>query len=156
MAESVKQMWVVVSGHYSDKSVHCVCDTQERAELIAATPMGDGLDAYRAEPLLFMDRDPALVLIYSQSGEVRDDGTTSEARTSLRSSWDFDEFFPRAHAQGLVEWRRGPVHDGRGGRLEVHGTDLEGVRATFSDLVAQLHSNVDLRSQVRFDQLPTI
>jgi hypothetical protein len=55
--------------------------------------------------------------------------------TSSRENWLAPEQLSKP-----VTWRwvRAPVHDGKGGRLEVYGTDEQRVRQTFSDRKAQL------------------
>ena len=131
--------WVVSSGAYSDYRVVCVCDSKKRAQTVAAAMRGDP-DGYRGdarvEQLPFVNFDPEKVPVYHRSVVVMDNGTTTSESQRVSYEWPFDQWEPL----DPVSWRwvRAPVYAGKGGRLDVRGTDEERVNRVFSDRRAQL------------------
>lgn len=150
----MKVLYTVETGCYSDHRILCVCATKAEAEAIAArvrTPdiEEDGRwwpdsDAEVGEILLVsgdIDRTPTLQLTET----LWDDGTTSRLteRLTMAFPWDWNS------AAAPVQWRwvRAPMHENKGGRLEVSGTDLERVRKVFSDRRAELLAVDHLRKR---------
>ncbi len=138
MAE--KTMYAVASGEYSDYRVVCVCDSEARAEAVAAS-LRDDSDGWRrdarVESINYVDHPPEKVTVHHASVEVFDDGTTREQRQPWQTTeWPFDHWEPL----DAVSWRwvRAPMYNCKGGRLDVRGTDQERVRRVFSDRRAQL------------------
>lgn len=131
-------MFAVSRGSYSDYRVLCVCDSRARAQKIvkAYNADEDNRGNARVEELYFVDYDPQKVTLYHLEVEVRDNGTTSEQGERQTSEWPFDPW--NSHVRVAWRWVRAPIHNGKGGRLEVHGTDLEAVRHVLSDRRAQL------------------
>jgi len=147
----MKTMWAVTSGSYSDYHVLCVCDSEARAKRIAATPTG-GYPSYDVQTIPYRDDDPQQIVIHGLECEVWDDGTATEQRTSIEVEWDFDMLWPERNVRSISRWVRAPVHKNHGGRLEVHGNDLEAVRHSFSDLRAQLMTTSGMRGKREFTQ----
>lgn len=134
-----KTVWGVSRGDYSAYRVMAICDSQERAERIVgllADPNGYG-DA-DAEAFIYFDRDPVRVTTYSMSCEVWDNGTTSETRESVRTEWEMDMLWPERNVPVSWRWVRAPIHQNKGGRLEVGGTSRTRVAKVFSDRRAEL------------------
>jgi hypothetical protein len=141
MTDDALVMWGVSSGSYSDYGVHCICDSKERAETVAAamrvrvdgTPYCD--DAF-VEEFALITSDPEIVTLHKMSVEVLDDGTTRAESITSKKIWPF----ARWEATHRVSWRwvRAPYIHRIGGRLDVEGTDLEAVRHVYSDRRAQL------------------
>lgn len=135
-------IWAISSGSYSDYRVLCVVDgTKADAEELAQRMRGMSDDIWTGsdvsvEALAFVRPDVQPVEILHMRVTVWDNGTTSEERTDVRREWPFDPLYE----SGLLSWRwvRAPIHKGKGGRLEVMGTDHERVRRVFSDRRAQL------------------
>lgn len=134
-------IWVVSRGEYSDYSVLCACPTKKDAEKLAQrirqpepNSFSYDRDARVEElPMLTGAAEPKEVLHLTET--VWDDGTTEKHIERTRLEWPWT-----TSGTPRVAWRwvRAPMHNGRGGRLEVHGVDHRAVRRTFSDRRAQL------------------
>lgn len=129
-------MWVISQGEYSDYRVLAICASKELADAQVALITGgeDSYGAARVEEMMFLAEVVQPVVSLALSVTIWDDGATSHERESMRSDWPW-EFYG-----GPVSWRwvRAPIHNGKGGRLDVNGTDLERVRRVFSDRRAEL------------------
>lgn len=133
--------WAVSTGEYSDYNVMCVCDTKERAETIAATYNGDSsYESARVEAFRLISSDPQRVTLHRRSVILYDDGTVRDERHWLSMCWDF-ELDPIDDGPVRWRWVRAPIYQGKGGRLNVWGTDGERVARVFSDRRAQLLAN---------------
>ena len=135
-------MWGVSRGSYSDYRMLCVCDSKKRAKEIAALT-DDGM----VEALPYFDRDPKRVTTFWLNENLYDDGTTDERYESQRTEWEFDMLYPERIAPVRWRWVRASIHRGRGGRLEVSGTDLERVRKVFGDRRGMLLTDEAMRSR---------
>jgi hypothetical protein len=141
-------VWTVERGAYSDHRVMCACETKAQAAGLVA--------AYNAEEdtyqTAFVGELPVVaeverITTYGMQLDIWDDGTVSRpyqrerATTPLettRTELSFDMLHPYRAKPVTWRWVRAPVHRGKGGRLEVFGTDLERVRRVYSDRRAQL------------------
>lgn len=133
-------VYAVTTGSYSDYRVHAVCRTKAGAERLAGRMRAD-VDGWHTDadtiPLPVVDPEIEQVVTLSLSENLWDDGTTSDVRDGQRTEWPFIPMqFPK---QGW-RWVRAPVHQGKGGRLEVWGTDHEAVRRVFSDKRAEIRA----------------
>lgn len=142
------EMWTVESGEYSDHRVLCVCRTKKLAQELVDALNGDSSRWGNA----FIGSLPVAtgvnyVTTYTQACEVWDDGTTTQTTESIRTELDIDMLWPERAKPVGWRWVRAPIHNGKGGRLEVFGTDLEAVRRTFSDRRAQLIAEDAFRSR---------
>src|SRR5690606_10438588 len=113
----------------------CACDSKDRAERIARKLRGDDgryEDAF-VEELPVIDYDIEKLRTYRMSVNVWDNGTADEVKAWHTDEWPFGTFYE-------VEWRwvRAPVHGGRGGWIDVWGTNPERVRRVLSEKRAQL------------------
>ena len=138
----MKTMYVVSKGEYSDYRVMCVTDSKERAEHVAdaynATSPWAGADV---EELPYVDSEPQRLHILTMTENLWDDGTTSETLERVELSWEFDLLFPDHAVPVGWRWVRAPIHRGRGGRLDVFGTDHERVRKVFGERKAQIRAD---------------
>jgi hypothetical protein len=149
---SDKTVFVISSGSYSDYSVHGVLDVKTRAEAndmvarINAIDDGGFSGPYRVEGLSIIAPDVERVSTLIIEQNIWDDGSASEPETRYHCDWPFDSIFE----PGPLVWRwvRAPGHKGKGGRLEVSGTDHERVRKVFSDRSAMLRAGDPLRGRV--------
>lgn len=133
------EMWTVESGEYSDHRVLCVCRTKKQAQEIADALNANKSGYYDAYVgTLPIATGVNYVTTYTMQCNVWDDGTTTETSESVRTELDIDMLWPERERPVGWRWVRAPIHNGRGGRLEVFGTDHEAVRRTFSDRRAQL------------------
>lgn len=147
MPESV---WCVSKGSYSDYRVLCVCPNRAVAELIAQDiNRGDSYADAQVEQLP-MIRESRRVTVYGLQEEIWDSGKTSGRRETTRVEHEADLLYPENNRPVFKRWVRPPIQNERGGRLEVHGTDLERVRKVFSDTRAQLLTDDALRARKEF------
>lgn len=132
-------MYAVARGEYSDYRVMCVCPTEADAETVAMKfnhGSGRGYDAARVETIDLVTGDVERVAVLVLSTTLWDSGKESDQRERTSVEWPFDSFY----GADAVSWRwvRAPIHQRKGGRLDVHGTDHELVRKVFSDRRAWL------------------
>ena len=138
--KSTTVRWAVSSRSYSDYRVLCICDSKKRAERIAGLYNADRENYGDAmvETIPYFAREPVQVTSYERQANVWDDGTVSDQRDSQNTEWEFSMFWPERNTPVGWRWVRAPIHDGKGGRLEVYGTDRKRVLRVFSDRKAQL------------------
>lgn len=141
-----KFRWAVSSGSYSDYRVKCIVSSKKLAEQIAAVET-DGYTSYFVESIPFFDRMPERITVHGIQANLWDDDTSDEAAVSERVEWEHDMLYPEQIAPVRWRWVRAPVHNTKGGRLEVYGTDLTRVRKVFSDRRALILSGDPLRSR---------
>lgn len=151
MTDEFETTWVISRGSYSDYRVLAVVRGEKKdAELLAARANASDSnnygDAYEVESLPVVSPDVEKVETLMLIAEIRDQGpSVKDERVSVRVEWPFDSLY------GLVkvEWRwvRAPIHDGKGGRLEVWGTDHERVRKVYGDRKAMLLSDDAMRAK---------
>lgn len=149
----VGEVWAVVKGDYSDYRVMCVCPTKDRATLVAAAyNTADDEDGYRwgearVESLLWLDREPKKIIVYTRTVTVWDDGTTSDQGERQRVEWEIDMLYPEQVRPASWRWVRAPMHKDKGGRLDVAGTDKRRVGKVFSEKRAQLIADDVMRAR---------
>lgn len=144
-----KSKWVISRGSYSDYRVLCIVDGKKSdAKMLAArmNATGDSWgDGYDIEEMPIVSPDVQRVEILNLTSEISDDGTTQERDPRISVEWPFDSLFGAPDLSW--RWVRAPCHNGKGGRLEVWGTDHERVRKVFSDRRAMLLSDDALRAK---------
>lgn len=145
----MKDVYVISKGDYSDYSVLCACPTKKDADVIAKR-MNEDDDVWggpvRVERLPVHTADVEKVAILRMRVNIWDDGTTTLESASVSHEWPFDTVFDDPMPMKW-RWVRAPVHGGRGGRLEVSGTDHERVRRVFSDRRAMLLTDDAMRAK---------
>lgn len=131
----------VSTGSYSDYRVLCACPSAEDAEKLAARIGGE------AEPftLEVHSGDVAQILTYRMSIMLGDDGSEAHAREWTSIEWPW-EVWPKVTPVGW-RWCRPLVYQGRGGRLDVYGTDRTRVQQVYSDRRAMLKADDAMRAQ---------
>lgn len=133
-------MYTVERGAYSDHRVLCVCKTKRQANAIVKAYNGDpeswGENAFVGELPIVTKAEK--ITTFGLICEVWDDGRVTDEREDMRTEFTFDMLWSTYAAPVIWRWVRAPTHQGKGGRLEVHGTDLERVRRVYSDRRAQL------------------
>ena len=146
-------MWAVSKGSYSDYSVVCLCRSKAEAETVLAKMKADigetgwcnYSDAFvESFPVATPDVEPIVSLLVS--AKVWDDGTASKVRESTRTEWPFDAISHGSDWRVNWRWCRPPRANGKGGRLDVRGTDHDLVRKVFSEKRAQLIAGDGLRA----------
>lgn len=150
MSDEIETVWVISRGAYSDYRVLAVVRGKKKdAELLAAraNAAGDSYgDAYEVESLPVVSPDVKKVETLMLIAEIRDEGpVVKEERMNVQVEWPFDSLY----ALAKTEWRwvRAPIHNGKGGRLEVWGTDHERVRKVYGDRKAMLLSDDAMRAK---------
>ena len=142
-------MYAVTSGSDSDYTVLCVCASKEDAEAVAVKVRG-ARETWRSDaevtsfPLVSADVEQITSL--RLSAEVWDNGTTSKTRESTYTEWPFDTLYHGSNWRVHWRWCRPPVAKGKGGRIDVQGTDHALVRKVFSEKRAQLIAGDGLRA----------
>lgn len=138
-------IWLVSSGSYSDYRVLCACRTEAEAEAVAVKVRGhvEGWDRDAdVEARQIVGSDVELVEVLKHRTTLWDNGKESDTDERTYSRWPFDIY----EDTPAVAWRwvRAPIHNGKGGRLEVWGTDHERVRRVYSDKRAELKASPSL------------
>lgn len=143
------RIYVVSAGTYSDYAVLCACNSKSDAAIIAKKVTDSGIgwrgDA-RVESLPVVTSDVAPVSVLRLSENIFDDDRLAGYDEQVRVEWPFDSLFGDAVP---LHWRwvRAPIHEGKGGRLEVSGTDHERVRKVFSERKALLRTDDAFRAR---------
>jgi len=140
----MKKVHAVSSGTYSDYRVHALFHSESDAEKARAQLAGSE-DFYggsaRVESFHLFDEGEPVVPVPWRMVRVNiwDDGTTGDVdeANEMKWPWEFE-----AGRRVDVRWVRAPVHQGKGGRLEVYGTDLQAIGQSFSDNRAQVLASV--------------
>ena len=132
------EVFAVSRGDYSDYRVLCVCPTEEDAKTVSekfnATAGSYGQSGVETIPLV--TADVARVTELHLSTTLWDDGRETDEREHTRVEWPFDALYGALPVQW--DWVRAPMHNNKGGRLDVRGMDHERVRKVFSDTRAFL------------------
>ena len=142
-------IYVVARGEYSDYSVLCACPSRKDAEAIAAKGNADE-DVYgelRVERLPVYDASVQQAHVLNMTVTIWDDGRATAEHTVVRPEWPFDILNEDELLPVVWRWVRAPTHDGKGGRLDVRGTDHERVRRVFSDRRAAIMADPALRAK---------
>lgn len=141
--------YVVSRGTYSDYRVLAVADSKKRAKKMADALNEDvsSYDRAEVETLPYFDRDPEKVTIYGLMAELMDNGSVRNERQADRVEWEHDTLYPEYAVPVHWRWVRAPMYHGKGGRLEVHGTDRERVRKVYSEKRAEILSGEPLRAR---------
>lgn len=148
----MKTVYVIASGEYSDYRVLAVVDgTEAEAEVLAARANhGEPYKEFRVEALPVVAPDVQQITCLSMQVTIWDDGTTDEEHQRIDARWPFDLLWSDEGRPVGARWVRAPMHQGKGGRLEVRGADHERVRKTFSDLRAALLADDAMRARREF------
>ena len=140
------EVLVISSGSYSDYRVHAVIDgTRDEAEALAQRAGLGHYDEYRIETLPVVKPDVQRVSVLLLTATVWDqDALVTDQHERTETTWPFDSVWDVVD----VSWRwvRAPMHQGKGGRLDVHGTDHERVRKVFSDRLAMFRTDDAMRA----------
>ena len=149
---SDKSVWLVSSGSYSDYRVHCAAPSKRGArEIVAALNGADEWTKYFVEQVPVIEKAERIT-VYGIEAIIEDAGTVREESVRDRDEWNIDPLYPQRLRPVTVRWVRAPIYNGKGGRLEVFGTDLERVRRVFSDTRAQLIADPGLRARKEFNR----
>jgi hypothetical protein len=134
MGDPVK-VWAVSQGSYSDYSVKALFPTKKLAEAArVAHAAEEEWDEGRVEWFYLYDEVPEPVTAYYMTETLWDNGDTSDMyeRAETRLPWNHWNA-PPANGRPQVWFVRAPVHENKGGRLDVKGYDLQAVRQAFGD-----------------------
>ena len=149
---SDKSVWLVSSGSYSDYRVHCAAPSKKAAQGIVDALNGDDeWTKYFVEQVPVIEKAERIT-VYGIEAIIEDAGTVREESVRDRDEWNIDPLYPQRLRPVTVRWVRAPIYNGKGGRLEVFGTDLERVRRVFSDTRAQLIADPGLRARKEFNR----
>lgn len=144
-----KIMYALSQGDYSDYRVIGICETREIADATAARINGlEGRSSYyevNVEEIAVLDESVHQIIVHHMSVEILDDGTTAHERSHDRTLWSYEL---TEIAEAKWRWVRAPYIQDRGGRLNVHGTDLERVRKVLSEQRAALLADPAYRDRV--------
>lgn len=135
----IKQLYTVESGEYFPH-VHAVFDDKATAEAWAKayreheTSFASDAEV-RTIPLVQAGVEPYTRTIHSIHQTVFDDGSLGEKR-----EWPITSLAPSVmdYPRLMARYVRAPIYNGKGGRIETRGDDLEKVRSTFAAKLAAL------------------
>jgi hypothetical protein len=141
MTTARRTVHLVSCGSYDEYRPVLACPTAEDATAVAArlnatdrATLGD--DYYTEELPVLRAADVRQINVYTRSTDVFDDGRTQSRPLRVDETWTFD-----ARAVGCAwRWVRPPGMNGRGGRLDVWGTDQRAVAWALHDVVARLQA----------------
>lgn len=146
------RVWLVSSGSYSDYRVHCAAPSKKAAQGIVDALNGDDeWIKYFVEQVPVIEKAERIT-VYGIEAIIEDAGTVREESVRDRDEWNIDPLYQQRLRPVTVRWVRAPIYNGKGGRLEVFGTDLERVRRVFSDTRAQLIADPGLRARKEFNR----
>lgn len=137
---TAERVFAVASGSYSDYRILCACPTEADAEQIVAKLRIDTdgwhRDDTQVEEFMICTGDVEKQRLLWLQTTLWDDGRETDVKEEVRLEWPFDTIFDVV----AMSWRwvRAPMHNNRGGRLEVTGTNHELVRKVYSDRRAEL------------------
>lgn len=145
---TMRTMWAVSAGDYSDYRVLCICETKEAAEIVAAKynqHLGSRYGVADVEEFALVDGSVQRESILYMQQVILDDGTTQDLQETIKAEWPFE----RLHEEQEATWRwiRAPYIQRIGGRLEVQGKDHERVRRIFGEQKAALMADDAYRAQ---------
>ena len=145
---TMRTMWAVSRGDYSDYRVLCVCETEEIAKVVAEKYNQTTSYVYhnaRVEEIALVDGSVQRESILCMQQEILDDGTTRNLSEMVKAEWPFEQL----HETPAATWRwfRAPYIQRIGGRLEVRGKDHERVRRIFGEQRAALMADDAYRAQ---------
>lgn len=134
----IKQLYTVESGEYSDNAIHAVFDDKTTAEAWAKA-YREYEDSFASDaevrtiPFVSSGVEPYTRTIHSIHQTVFDDGSLDEKR-----EWPITSLAPSVmdYPRLMARYVRAPIYNGKGGRIEVRGEDLDKVRNTFAGKVA--------------------
>ncbi len=134
MGGIVRTMYAVSRGSYSDYGVLCLCDSEQVANKIAKKV---GSEAF-VESFVVVDESVSQDRVLKISQVLWDDGSEGGVREFIDEEWPWDLYTTHS-----CKWRwvRAPSHKGKGGRLEVNGSDHERVRKVFTEKRTMLKAN---------------
>jgi hypothetical protein len=146
-----KKMWAVSRGSYSDYTVLCLLKTKAEAKTLVKRMIEAGDDMYgdppRVEEIPVVTADVEQVDILRMQVTLWDGGGEAEASATHWTKWPFDTIWIEDAQPVHWRWVRAPCHNGRGGRLEVAGTDHERVRKVFGERKALIQTDPILRGK---------
>lgn len=144
MPRKPKNMRALVSGEYSDFHVVGICLSKKDAKEAMLRINAEEGNSYNSVDI---DRYPVLdgtvhkVDVLRMSRTFWDDGREEKGyggREYIQREWDYE------NPTGLSWlWVRAPVHNNKGGRLDIQGSDHERVRKVFGELCGRLRDKSD-------------
>lgn len=139
MNDGRRILWAVSTGSYSDYNVKGLFPTKDLAER-AAVELSTVADSWHSDAfvesfLLWSEDDmPEVITYYRVQQTWWDDNRIAEEREDIYTEYELALLWPvpsgdRPH----VRWVRAPMHNGKGGRIEITGRSLEGCRKVLSE-----------------------
>lgn len=143
MTDEQPMVWALAFGSYSYYRVLCICPTEDDAERLAAkVNLHEQWEQADVQSFPVCDATVVPVEVMHLSVTLWDDGREDERVVRLTEEWPWG-YSPAVPLRW--RWVRAPMHNDKGGRLEVSGTDHERVRRVFSDRKAQIKAEDALR-----------
>lgn len=147
---TTRKVYGIASGSYSDYRVHCIVETEDEAKKVVekmnrievTTPGGYG--CYEIEEFDLVDSTIERQPVMDRRRVIMDDGREMEDYERVEPQWPWDY-----SGTPVLSWRwvRAPYLGGKGGRLEVTGTDHDLVRKVFEEKRAALLADDAFRAQ---------
>ena len=136
---SARRVWALSQGEYSDYSVIALFTTKKLAEEAAGLNNSDRWSRAFVEEFVLYDETVETVDEYKIMQDIWDaDALIPEPTVThtVKMPWAFWDGEPPKRAK--VRWVRAPIHQGKGGRLEVRGRDRDAVVKAYTDNAARI------------------
>lgn len=139
--KGLREIFTVEAGCYSDHTVLGVFDDEATAtawcEAIKSNPDGWHTDAWVGRiALVEAGTKPVKVTRWTQYVELWDDGTVDTKGPWSNTDYPISSLFGLPPKRPKVRYVRAPVHNSKGGRLEVVGNSEKVVAKVVSERIA--------------------
>jgi hypothetical protein len=120
-------------------------DAKNHLATVKVNPRREYGDGDRIEEfLLYPDgNEPKRVTTYEHIVTVWDLGVVTGELERSRTEWEYDTIYSRPKLRPEVRFVRAPMHENKGGRLEVRGSNRKAVDQAYSDALARLKVSID-------------
>ena len=145
----MKKVWAVSSGSYSDYRVHAIFEDEATADAWAKAIAAKDEDDYswhsdadtQEFPFIATGTEPKKVLIVDLVQDLWDNGKEADARITERREYPIVALYGPPPPRPVVRFVRAPVHNNKGGRLEIRGKSKEAVLKVYGDEIRMWRSN---------------
>lgn len=137
----MKTIYAISSGSYSDYRVLAVCEDEATAEAWAKAlreePDGWRTDA-NVESMLMLEAGEPVIKRHCVDlrQELSDNGTERPYNVSESDEYEIGSIQDAPPKRPSVRFVRAPMHNGKGGRLEITGQTLKAVMKVYSEQYA--------------------
>lgn len=136
------KVWALTTGSYSDYSIKALFTKKRLAKAAMLVNKADS-EAWsygdeNVETFYLYDEVPEPSTTWYYQANLWDDGTVTEERLTSTTALPWNHWWGEGTERPHVRYVRAPIHQNRGGRLEVRGSDEQAVKQAFSDNKARI------------------